>query len=56
LVVSGAHDILIRPELNREVAALLPNSTLVSVDTGHMPFWEEPAEFARLVDGWLRGQ
>jgi pimeloyl-ACP methyl ester carboxylesterase len=55
LVVSGAHDILIRPELNREVAALLPNSTLVSVDTGHMPFWEEPADFARLVDGWLRG-
>ena len=54
LVVSGDHDILIRPELNREVAALLPNSTLVAVDTGHMPFWEEPATFARLVNEWLQ--
>ena len=55
LVVSGADDILIRPELNREVASLLPNSTFESMDTGHMPFWEAPKEFARLLTTWLEG-
>jgi len=34
----GHRDALSLSEINRDLAVLLPKSTLVSVDTGHVPF------------------
>jgi 3-oxoadipate enol-lactonase len=53
LVVSGSSDILIRPELSRQVADRIADARFVAMDTGHMPFWERPEEWVDLVTSWL---
>jgi 3-oxoadipate enol-lactonase len=54
LVIGGEQDILTRPELSRELADALPNADLAWLPTGHMTFWEQPAEWASLVAQFVR--
>jgi len=53
LVVAGAHDILTRPELSRQLADALPAAELVTIDAGHMTFQDDPAGWGRSVAEWL---
>ena len=56
LLVHGAQDIL-SPDLARATAALIPRSRLAIIEgAGHMPFWEQPAEFFEHVGGFLEGR
>ena len=49
LVIAGTFDILTRPALSERLSARLPNAVLRMLPTGHMVFWEMPAEFNQLV-------
>lgn len=49
LVVAGRHDRMTSPEASERLAQLLPNSIESSIDTGHLGFWERPAEVAQLL-------
>jgi len=50
LVVWGAHDELIAPEVGRRAAARLPHAEFVLFDnSGHLPMEEEPEAFLRAV-------
>ena len=42
LVIGGSGDQLFKPEIPQTMAELLPNSTLVMADAGHMPMLEQP--------------
>ena len=53
LVLIGAQDILIRPELTHALADLLPRVQVKIMQTGHMPYWEQPDTFAALVRDFL---
>jgi pimeloyl-ACP methyl ester carboxylesterase len=53
LVVGGDADILTRPELSRNLAAALPDASLVWLDAGHMIFWERPREWADAVGAFV---
>ena len=52
-MIAGEHDILTRPALSRRLADRLPRATLRTFPTGHMVFWERPAEFSALVNAFL---
>ena len=55
LVLCGAQDAWARPEGHREMAALIPGSTLVSIPVcGHMAPLERPAEVSAALAAWLR--
>lgn len=55
-LVHGAQDIL-SPDLTRVTAALIPRARIAIVEgAGHMPFWEQPAEFFAQVSGFLNGR
>ena len=50
MVVWGAHDEIIRPEVGRAAAARIPGSELVILEgSGHLPMEEEPEAFLRAV-------
>jgi pimeloyl-ACP methyl ester carboxylesterase len=50
LVLWGAHDEVIRPEVGRSAAARLPHSEFVLLaNSGHLPMEEEPEAFLRAV-------
>lgn len=53
LLLIGADDILIRPELSHALADQLPRVQVKTLPTGHMPYWEQPAEFAAIVKAFL---
>ncbi|MDI3402687.1 alpha/beta fold hydrolase [Streptomyces cavernicola] len=53
LVVSTTADQLVRPELHREVAALLPGARFAELDSGHLPFAERPEDWLGLITGFL---
>jgi pimeloyl-ACP methyl ester carboxylesterase len=53
LVVAGAEDNLIPPEVGRELAAASPNGRAEVLDTGHLPSMERPDEFNRILTSWL---
>ncbi|MFE0174766.1 alpha/beta fold hydrolase [Streptomyces sp. NPDC059002] len=53
LVVSATQDQLVPPSLHREVAAGIPGARLAEVTSGHLPFAETPAEWARLITDFL---
>lgn len=56
LLVHGAQD-PISPDLARANAALIARSRLAIIEgAGHMPFWERPAEFFRVVADFLDGR
>jgi proline iminopeptidase len=55
LTVHGAHD-NVPVESSREWVQSLPNARLLVFDeSGHLPFAEQPAEFTRAVDTFLKG-
>lgn len=48
LLTHGAHDRLVRLAMSERIKAIHPNSRLsVYADSGHSPFYEEPARFGR---------
>ena len=57
LVLTGMDDAWSPPERHREMAAMIPNSTLVLVDKcGHMSIMERPDEVSRAMRRWLGRQ
>jgi proline iminopeptidase len=56
LVVHGAQDI-ISADLARGTAALIPRARLSILEgSGHMPFWEQPADYFSQVTDFLDGR
>ncbi|WP_028401569.1 alpha/beta fold hydrolase [Ectobacillus panaciterrae] len=54
LVISGKYDGLNPPELGREIASLIPDSTFVEFEkSGHAPNVEEHKYFMELVINFL---
>jgi pimeloyl-ACP methyl ester carboxylesterase len=55
LVIVGEHDILTPPEDSRQMAAGIPNASLVSIDqAGHMSNMENPEAFNAALLNFLR--
>lgn len=55
LVIAGQHDPLCPPGTQRALAEALPQGRMVSLDCGHFPPVEQPADFARLLREHLAG-
>ena len=55
LVVTGSHDRIIRPAASRALAALAGARYFEFAGAAHAPFLSHPAQFAQLVQGFLRG-
>ena len=53
LVVSGAEDALCSPERHQEIHRLVPDSTLIMLDCGHLSPLERPAEVTALLEDFL---
>ena len=54
LVVWGARDQLLTAEFGRRLADAIPGARFEVIEgAGHSPMWEQPAEFERLVVGFL---
>jgi pimeloyl-ACP methyl ester carboxylesterase len=54
LILTGSHDVWSPPVQHEEMAAAIPNSTLVIVpDCGHMSTMERPDAVARAINQWL---
>ncbi|ATL31580.1 alpha/beta fold hydrolase [Streptomyces formicae] len=53
LVISTTEDLLVTPDLHREVAAGIPGAELVEIPTGHLPFAERPEEWLKLITAFL---
>jgi pimeloyl-ACP methyl ester carboxylesterase len=53
LVVSTTGDPLVTPHLHEELAEKIPGARLARIATGHLPFAERPAEWLRLITGFL---
>jgi sigma-B regulation protein RsbQ len=53
LFVSGSQDLLVPAYCIDEMLAGLARGALAIMDTGHLPYLEAPAEFNRIVDGFL---
>lgn len=56
LVVGGGPESHVPQEKLAEVAALIPDCTLVTIDAGHHVHTGAPQEFSAAVLGWLDGQ
>lgn len=55
LVLSGDKDMLISNEFSKEMAAMIPNATLVIVpNCGHLAPVEQPEAVSAALDAWLR--
>ena len=55
LLLTGEADLYAPPPLQRMIAAHLPKHEMFTLrEVGHAPYWEEPAEFNRLVLSFLR--
>ncbi len=56
LILWGESDNVLPIKIGRELHSKLSRSALsVLPDAGHVPHWERPDEFARVVEGFLRG-
>jgi pimeloyl-ACP methyl ester carboxylesterase len=53
LVISTVGDLLVSPDLHRQLAAEIPGARLVEIDSGHLPFAERPEEWQELITGFL---
>lgn len=53
LVLWGEHDRVVRVEVGRHAAAVIPGAQLVVLDAGHTPQMELPGMFADAVDTFL---
>lgn len=57
LFLVGAQDPVVTPALVRDVAQLVPNSTVVEIEgAGHSPYFEQPAMFNALVSAFLKSR
>lgn len=55
LVIAGDADLYIPPALARQYAAQIPKSEFAVIqESGHSAFWEQPAQFNRLVGNFVR--
>jgi pimeloyl-ACP methyl ester carboxylesterase len=55
LLLTGEADLYAPPPLQRMIAGHLPKHEMCTLrEVGHAPYWEAPAEFNRLVLGFLR--
>jgi 3-oxoadipate enol-lactonase len=55
LVIAGEEDTLAPPEEMERMAAAIPGAKFVKIArTGHLPNLEDPTEFNRRVDDFLR--
>ncbi|APU18006.1 MULTISPECIES: alpha/beta fold hydrolase [Actinoalloteichus] len=53
LVISTTEDLLATPASQRELAEGIPAARLVDIDTGHLPFVEQPEQWSKLIHGFL---
>ena len=53
LVISGTKDLIWPPAVFDALLPHLPNATLVSIDSGHSPYFENAPAFNRAVRGFL---
>ncbi|NUR59861.1 MAG: alpha/beta fold hydrolase [Catenulispora sp.] len=53
LVISTAEDPLVSPSLHRYLAEHIPGARLATLQTGHLPFAERPAEWLGLITDFL---
>ena len=56
LVVGGVDDALCSPERHQEIHRLVPGSTLVMIECGHLSPLERPVEVTVLLQDFLAGQ
>jgi pimeloyl-ACP methyl ester carboxylesterase len=54
LVISTTLDQLVTPHHHRQLADAIPGARYTEIATGHLPFVEEPAEWATLIHAFLR--
>ena len=52
LVVSGARDAICPPAFHDEIAGVIPNAELVTLEGGHLLPLEQPREFGDAVRAW----
>lgn len=56
-LIWGQEDKITPPEVADEFHSLIKNSSLFWIEKcGHAPMMEQPAEFNRVLDAWLRGK
>ncbi|MET9349628.1 alpha/beta fold hydrolase [Streptomyces termitum] len=53
LVVVTGGDPLVAPDRQRALAAAVPGAETAELDTGHLPFWEDPEGWAGVLAGFL---
>ncbi|MGE5616819.1 MAG: 3-oxoadipate enol-lactonase [Bacillota bacterium] len=53
LVIAGEHDIGTPPAMSQAIADRIPGAQLAVIGAAHLSAVEKPAEFARLVQGFL---
>ncbi|WP_406106168.1 alpha/beta fold hydrolase [Micromonospora globbae] len=53
LVISTTADLLVTPDLHRDVAAAIPGAELVEIPTGHLPFLEDPTAWEAAITRFL---
>ncbi|MGA4838055.1 alpha/beta fold hydrolase [Streptomyces sp. G45] len=53
LVISTTEDLLVTPDLHREVAGAIPGAALAELPTGHLPFAERPDAWLKLITDFL---
>ena len=54
LVLAGRHDVFTSPPQSTRIAKRIPGAVAhIFEESGHFPWMEEPAEFFRVVRGWL---
>jgi 3-oxoadipate enol-lactonase len=54
LIVQGTEDVVVHPDNARTLAGLIPGAELVWFErAGHLPFWEQPRRFTRLLRRFL---
>ena len=56
LVVVGAHDPATPPDKGRYIVERIPGARMESIDAAHLSNIEQPAEFNRIVLGFLAGE
>jgi pimeloyl-ACP methyl ester carboxylesterase len=55
LVLAGSRDLLMSPDNAVELHEAIAGSRLVTLETGHVPFWEAPDETAEVVGQFAGG-
>jgi len=56
LVIAGEHDFICGPTWNRALAGAIAGATYVEIPgVGHIPGYEDPDSFCRVVADWLAG-